>query len=149
VLNGLGFLDGDWGLWDGGVYIGELTLSQLVDWGDFGEKSTVNKANEYIKDDNLCSNFSGVFKPTWYQVRPGWDFSALSSINYTISCKQAPNSAGGNSKTGNGSVGVSLDIDQTWNVALNYNIYYGPQDRGSAAFIKDRDNVALTVKRTF
>lgn len=149
VLNGLGFLNGDWGLWDGGVYIGELTLSQLVDWGDFGEKSTVNKANEYIKDDNLCSNFSGVFKPTWYQVRPGWDFSALSSINYTISCKQAPNSAGGNSKTGNGSVGVSLDIDQTWNVALNYNIYYGPQDRGSAAFIKDRDNVALTVKRTF
>jgi hypothetical protein len=34
-------------------------------------------------------------------------------------------------------------------VALNYNIYYGPQKHGTAAFIKDRDNVALTVKRTF
>lgn len=149
VLNGLGFLDGEWGLWDGGTYLGELTLSQLLDWDDFGENSDFNKANLYIKDDNLCSNFSGVFRPTWYQVRSGWDFSMLGSINYTISCKQAPNSAGGNEKVGNGSVGMSVDIDQVWNVALNYNIYYGPQKNGTAAFIKDRDNIALTVKRTF
>lgn len=152
VINGLGFLDGEWGLWDGGTFIGELTLSQLIDWGQFGEDAKApefNKASLYIKDDNLCSNFSGVFRPTWYQVRPGWDFSMLGSLSYTISCKQAPNSAGGNEKVGNGSVGMSVDIDQIWNVALNYNIYYGPQKNGTAAFIKDRDNVALTVKRTF
>jgi hypothetical protein len=154
VLNGLGFLDGEWGLWDGGTYLGELTLSQLVEWGQFGEDASgtlpdINKASLYIKDDNLCSNFSGVFRPTWYQVRSGWDFSMLGSINYTISCKQAPNSAGGNEKVGNGSIGASVDIDQVWNVALNYNIYYGPQKNGTAAFIKDRDNIALTVKRTF
>jgi hypothetical protein len=44
---------------------------------------------------------------------------------------------------------LAVDIDQVWNVALNYNMYYGPQKNGTAAFIKDRDNVALTVKRTF
>ena len=144
VLNGLGFLDGEWGLWDGGTYLAELTLSQLIDFGDFE-----NKANTYIKDDNFCSHIAGVFRPTWYQVRPGWDLSALGSVSYAISCKQAPNSAGGNEKVGNGSVGLAVDIDQVWNVALNYNIYYGPQKNGTVAFIKDRDNIALTVKRTF
>ncbi|CAA0107681.1 Uncharacterised protein [Halioglobus japonicus] len=144
VINGLGFLDGEWGLWDGGTYLAELTLSQLLDFNDFE-----NKANTYIKDDNLCSHIGGVFKPTWYQVRPGWDFSALGSVSYAISCKQAPNSAGGNEKVGNASIGGSIDIEQVWNIALNYNMYYGPQKNGTAAFIKDRDNIALTVKRTF
>jgi len=144
VINGLGFLDGDWGLWDGGTYIMELTLSELLDFGQYEEK-----ANPFIKEKNVCSNFSGVFKPTWYQVRPGWDLSLPSSISYTLSCKQAPNSAGGNEKVGNGNIGVEVDIDQMWNVALKYNIYYGPQPNGTAAYIKDRDNIALTVKRTF
>lgn len=149
VINGLGFLNGEWGLWDGGTYVGELSLSQLMEWGDFGEDSTLNKANEYIRDDNLCSNISGLFRPTWYQVRPGWDLSALASVNYTMTCKQAPTTAAGNSRVGNGSVGLSLDIDQFWSVALNYNIYYGPQKHGGASYIKDRDNLALTVKATF
>ncbi len=144
VLNGVGLLDGGWGLWDGGSYIAELTLSQLLKFKDFE-----NKANSYIKDDNLCSQFSGVFTPTWYQVRPGWDLSARASISHAFTCKQAPNSAGGNEKVGNGSIGLAVDIEQVWNVALNYNMYYGPQKNGTAAFIKDRDNVALTVKRTF
>ncbi|MEZ5503848.1 MAG: DUF1302 family protein [Halioglobus sp.] len=144
VLNGLGFLDGDWGLWDGGTYLAELTLSNLLHFGQFEEK-----ANPFIEEDHWNSNISGVFKPTWYQVRPGWDLSVLASINYTLKGKQAPNSAGGNERVGNGSIGMSVDIDQIWNVALNYNIYYGPQKNGTAAYIKDRDNLALTVKRTF
>jgi hypothetical protein len=152
IMNGVGFLDGEWGLWDGGSYIGELTLSQLMEWGQFGEDATApefNKASLYIKDDNLCSNFAGVFAPTWYQVRSGWDLTLRGTVNYALTCKQAPNSAGGNEKVGSGSIGAAVDIDQVWNVALNYNIYYGPQKNGTAAFIKDRDNIALTVKRTF
>jgi hypothetical protein len=144
VINGLGFLNGGWGLWDGGTYAAELTVSQLTKFKDFEEK-----ANAYIKDDNLCSNIAGIFKPTWYQVRPGWDFSARATFNVAMSCKQAPNSAGGNSRVGNASIGGSFDIEQTWNVALNYNMYYGPQKHAGASFIKDRDNVSLTVKRTF
>ncbi len=48
-----------------------------------------------------------------------------------------------------GSIGIEIDVDQTWNMALRYNVYFGPQPNGTAAFIKDRDNVAFTVKRTF
>jgi hypothetical protein len=144
VMNGLGFLDGEWGLWEGGRYLVEVTLSTLLDYDNFEEK-----ANAFIKKDKLCSHVAGVFQPTWYQVRPGWDLTALSSISYATSCKQAPVSAGGNKDVGNGSLGLAVDINQTWNVALAYNIYFGPQANGTAAFIKDRNNVALTVKRTF
>lgn len=144
VLNGLGFLNGEWGLWDGGTYAVELTLSHLTKFRDFEEK-----ANFFIKDDNLCSNIAGIFRPTWYQVRPGWDLSGRASINVAMSCKQAPISAGGNARVGNASIGGAIDIDQVWNIALAYNIYYGPQKHAGASFIKDRDNVALTVKRTF
>ncbi|HEY6131978.1 MAG TPA: DUF1302 family protein, partial [Halioglobus sp.] len=144
VLNGLGFLDADWGLWDGGTYVAELTLSNLLHYGQFEEK-----ANPLIEHDEWNSNFSGVFKPTWYQVRPGWDLSVPATVNYTLKGKQAPNSAGGNERVGNGSLGVEVDVDQVWNVALRYNVYYGPQKNGTAAYIKDRDNIALTVKRTF
>jgi hypothetical protein len=144
VLNAFGLLGPDWGLWDGGQYIVELTFSDLLHFGQFEEK-----ANPFIKEDKICANISGVFKPTWYQVRSGWDLSTPVSINYTASGKQAPNSAGGNEKVGNGSLGVQVDIEQTWNIALAYNVYFGPQPNGTAAFIKDRDNIALTVKRTF
>jgi len=144
VLNGLGLLNGDWGLWDGGQYLVELTLSDLLSFGEFE-----NKANTFVKEDKVCSNLSGVFRPTWYQVRSGWDLSVPASLSYTMSCKQAPNSAGGNEKVGNGSLAAQIDIDQTWTATLAYNVYFGPQPNGTAAFIKDRDNIALTVKRTF
>jgi hypothetical protein len=144
VLNGVGFLSPDWGLWDGGTYIAELSMSNLLHYGQWEEK-----ASRLIGQDEWNSNISGVFKPTWYQVRPGWDLSAPMSINYTLHGRQAPITAGGNEKVGNASVGLEVDVDQTWNVALRYNIYYGPQDNGPTAYIKDRDNVALTVKRTF
>lgn len=144
VINGLGLLDGEWGLWDGGQFIAEFVFSNLLHYGEFEEK-----ANPFIEEDDWTSNFGGVFRPTWYQVRSGWDLSTPMSISYAIKGKQAANSAGGNEDVGNGSLGVEVDIDQTWNVALRYNIYFGPQPNGTAAYIKDRDNVALTVKRTF
>jgi hypothetical protein len=144
VINGLGFMDGGWGLWDGGTWIVELALSELLDFGQYEEK-----ANPFIKEHNVCSTLSGVWSPTWYQVRPGWDLSLPSSLSYAMTCKQAPNSAGGNEKVGNGNLGVAVDIDQIWNVAFKYNVYFGPQPNGTAAFIKDRDNISLTVKRTF
>ena len=65
------------------------------------------------------------------------------------SCRQATTAGGGNQDIGNGSVGLAVDIDQVWNVALKYNIFFGPQSNGPAAYIKDRDNLSLTVKRTF
>jgi hypothetical protein len=144
VTNAVGFLSPDWGLWEGGTYVAELVLSELLSFGEFE-----NKANTFIKEHRVCSTFGGLFKPTWFQVRSGWDLSAPASISYAMSCKQAPISAGGSEKIGSGSVGLELDIEQAWLLALKYNVYFGPQENGTSAFIKDRDNIALTVKRTF
>jgi hypothetical protein len=144
VLNGFGLLNGDWGLWEGGLYIMEATFSKLDDWGQFEEK-----ANPFIHEDRWTSHVGGVFKPTWFQVRPGWDLSAPMSVSYAIDGEQTPNSAGGNEEVGNGSLGLELLIDASWTIDAKYNVYFGPQGNGTSAFIKDRDNISLTVKRTF
>lgn len=144
VMNGFGLLNGDWGLWDGGTYIVEATFSRLDDFGDSEER-----ANPMIHKGRWTSHVGVVFKPTWYQVRPGWDFSLISTVSYAIDGEQAPNSAGGNEEVGNGSIGGEFLIDQNWIVTGRYNVYFGPQGNGTSAFIKDRDNISLTVKRTF
>lgn len=144
VLNGVGFLNGEWGLWDGGSYLVEVTASNLL---HFNKNEEV--ANVFIREDKWCSTVAGRFTPVWYQVRPGWDLSAPTTFSMGTSCRQGLTAGGGNQDVGNGSVGLAVDIDQTWNVALNYNIFFGPQPNGPAAYIKDRDNVSLTVKRTF
>jgi hypothetical protein len=144
VLNGVGFLNGDWGLWDGGSWVVEVTASNLLHFNDNEEL-----ANVFIREDKWCSTIAGRFNPTWYQVRPGWDLSAPATFSMGTSCRQATTAGGGNQDVGNGSIGLAVDINQRWNVALNYNVFFGPQEYGPAAYIKDRDNLSLTVKRTF
>lgn len=144
VFNGVGFLSPDWGLWDGGSYILEVTASNLLEFNDNEEV-----ANVFIREDKWCSTIAGRFTPTWYQVRPGWDLSTPSTFSMGMTCRQGLTAGGGNQEVGNGSFGVAVDINQTWNVVLNYNFFFGPQKNGPAAYIKDRDNIALTVKRTF
>ena len=144
VLNGFGLLNGDLGLWDGGTYIIEATFSKVDDFGDFEEKANAN-----ISEDRWVSNIAGVFRPTWYQVRAGWDLTLPMSISYTFDGDQSPITSGGTEEVGNGSIGVELLIDQVWIVKAAYNVFYGPQGNGSEAFIKDRDNISLTLKRTF
>ncbi len=144
VLNGVGFLNGQWGLWDGGSYIVEVTASNLL---HFEENEEL--ANVFIREDKWCSTIAGRFTPIWYQVRPGWDLSAPATFGMGTSCRQASTAGGGNQEVGNGSLGLAVDIDQAWNVALKYNVFFGPQSNGPAAYIKDRDNLSLTVKRTF
>ena len=144
VMNGVGFLSPDWGLWDGGVYAVEFTASNLL---HFNKNEQL--ANTFIREDKWCSTVATRFNPTWYQVRSGWDLSAPASFAMGTSCRQATTAGGGNQDIGNGSVGLAVDIDQVWNVALKYNIFFGPQSNGPAAYIKDRDNLSLTVKRTF
>jgi hypothetical protein len=144
VINGFGLLNGDWGLWDGGTYVVEATFSKLDSFGDFEEK-----ANPFIHEDRWTSHIGAVFRPTWYQVLAGWDMTLPMSVSYAIDGEQTPNSAGGNEEVGNGSVGVEFLINEAWNFSAKYNVYFGPQGNGTAAFIKDRDNISLTLKRTF
>jgi hypothetical protein len=144
VLNGFGLLNGDWGLWDGGQYIVEATFSKLDSFNDFEEKT-----NPFIHEDRWTSHIGVVFRPTWYQVFSGWDLILPMTLSYAIDGEQTPNSAGGNEEVGNGSLGVEFLVNEVWRMSAKYNVYFGPQGNGTSAFIKDRDNVSLTLKRTF
>ena len=152
VINGLGLLNGDWGLWDGGSYIVEAVFSGL------------DKCNSYCDDDpnpqdrlmdarieegRVISQIAAVFKPTWYQVFPGWDLSVPMSVSYTIDGEKAAYSYGGDEEGGNGSIGVEFDIEQKWLVSAKYNAFFGPAQAGIGGLLKDRDNISLTVKMTF
>ena len=102
-----------------------------------------------IHEDRWTSHIGVVFRPRWYQVWAGWDLTIPFSVSYAIDGEQTPNSAGGNEEVGNGSIGVEFLVNEVWNLSAKYNAYFGPQGNGTSAFIKDRDNISLTVKRTF
>ena len=144
VVNGVGFLNGEWGLWQGGSYVVEATFSKVDSFGDNEEKASV-----FIHEDRWNSHIAAVFRPTWYQVFPGWDLTVPMSVSYQIDGEQSPSSSGGTEEVGNGSIGVKFLVNEVWDLTAQYNVYFGPQGNGSEAFIKDRDNIALTVKRTF
>jgi hypothetical protein len=145
VINGLGLMNGDWGLWDGGSWILEATASMLDSTND----ENAQFLNPIIHEDRVVSAVSAVFRPTWYQVFPGWDMTLPMSVSYTIDGEQSPLSNGGNEEVGNASVGVEFGINETWNVSAKYNAFFGPAANGVAGLLKDRDNVSFTVKRTF
>jgi hypothetical protein len=144
VMNAFGLLNGDWGLWEGGTYIVEATFSNLDSFGDFEEKT-----NPFVHEDRWTSHVGIVFRPRWYQVWSGWDLTLPFSLSYAIDGEQTPNSAGGNEEVGNGSLGVEFLVNEVWDMSAKYNFYFGPQGNGTSAFIKDRDNIAFTIKRTF
>ena len=144
VLNGLIFLNGDWGLWEGGRAIVEASFSNLDSFGDNEERAHIG-----IHEDRWTSHIAAVFSPKWFQVFPGWDLSLPMSVSYAIDGEQTPNTAGGNEEVGNASIGVNFLVNEAWDLSAKYNVFYGPQGNGPGAWIKDRDNIALTVKRTF
>ena len=144
VLNGLGLLNGDLGLWDGGSYIVEATFSMLKDCNE-----NCQALDSRISEDRVISQIAAIFRPTWYQVRPGWDLSIPMSVNYTIDGEKAPMSFAGDEEAGSASLGVSVDINQLWKITGAYNVRFGPVLAGIGGLLKDRDNLSLTVKRTW
>ncbi|MEH6588014.1 MAG: DUF1302 family protein [Halioglobus sp.] len=143
VLNGIGLLSSN-ALWDGGSWILEGTFQML-------DKCTANceLVDFRVKEDRVVSTVGGVFKPTWYQVYPGWDLSAPMAVSYTIDGEKSPFTFGGDEERGSGSIGLELSIDQKYTVNARYNVFFGPVAAGIGGLLKDRDNVSLTVKRTF
>jgi hypothetical protein len=144
VINGLGLLNGDKGLWDGGTYIIEATFSMLDDCN-----KNCKQLDSRVSEGRVVSQIAGIFVPTWYQVRPGWDMSIPMAVNYTIDGEKAPMSFAGDEEAGSASIGVRVDIEQQWKVDFAYNIRFGPVLAGIGGLLKDRDNVSLTVKRTW
>jgi hypothetical protein len=143
-LNALHFLNGDWGLWQGGTAIVEATFSMLDSCNENCQLMDVR-----VSEDRVISQIFGLFRPTWYQVRPGWDLTLPMSVSYTIDGEKSPISAGGDEEGGSGSIGAELLINQVWTVRAAYNIRFGPVLAGTGGLLKDRDNVSLTIKRTW
>jgi hypothetical protein len=144
VVNGLGFLNGDWGLWDGGTWIVEYTTSWLDDYA-----KNEQFANARIHKGRVTSQITAVFRPTWFQVFPGWDMSMPMSVNYGIDGEQPPQGSITHEELGNASVGVAFNINEIWNLEARYSAYFGPTDNGTTGPLNDRDNVSFTVFRTF
>jgi hypothetical protein len=143
-LNALHFLNGDWGLWQGGTAIVEATFSRLDNCND-----NCQLLDARVSEDRVVSQIAAVFRPTWYQVRAGWDLTLPMSVNYTIDGEKSPLSFGGDEEGGAASLGAELLIDQVWNVRASYDIRFGPVLAGVGGLLKDRDNISLTVKRTW
>ena len=138
------FLYGDWGLWDGGTAIVETTFSMLDSCN-----GNCELLDNRVSENRVVSQVAAVIRPTWYQVRAGWDLSLPMSVNYTIDGEKAPISAGGDEEGGSASFGAQVDINQQWIITGSYNIRFGPVLAGTGGLLKDRDNVSLTIKRTW
>lgn len=141
VVNGIGFLT-DNGIWQGGTYLFEATFTML-------DECTANceLLSPTVGENDVATSVGGVFKPTWYQVFPGWDVSLPSSVSYTLK-NVSPLASGGDEDRGNGSFGVEFNVEETWTIQAKYNFFFGPVNAGSPGLLKDRDNISLTVKRT-
>jgi hypothetical protein len=144
VINGLGFLNSEWGLWDGGSWLVEYTSSWL---DEFNKNEQF--ADENMHEGRVTTQIAAVFKPTWYQVFPGWDMSLPMSVAYGIDGEQPPQGSVLEEEIGNASVGVSFLVNEVWILDAKYSAYFGPSDPGTTGPLNDRDNVSLTVKRTW
>ncbi len=143
VINGVGFLK-DNGWWEGGSWILETTFQMLDECTE-----NCHLLDARVNEERVVSTIGGVFKPTWYQVAPGWDLSMPVSVAYTIDGEKSPFTFGGDEERGIGSIGAELLIDQAYTVSARYNVFFGPVRAGIGGLLKDRDNVSLTFKRTF
>ncbi len=143
VINGLGLLS-DNGIWEGGSWILEASFSWL---------DSCNQNCDYldvrVSEDRVVSHVGLVFRPTWYQVFPGTDLTGHLSVGYTIDGEKAPIANGGDEENGNASIGLDFLINQSVSLNARYNVFYGPVRAGLAGLLKDRDNVSITIKKTF
>ena len=105
--------------------------------------------DDRVSEDRVVSQVGAVFRPTWFQVLPGWDLTLPMSVNYTIDGEKSPLSFGGDEEGGSASFGAEVLINQVWTVRGAYNIRFGPVLAGTGGLLKDRDNVSFTVKRTW
>jgi hypothetical protein len=105
--------------------------------------------DDRINEDRVVTTVAGVFRPTWYQVWPGIDLTSPFSVEYTIDGEKSPVTFGGDEESGSASLGAEVSVNQTWTARAAYNWRFGPVLAGIGGLLTDRDNFAVTVKRTF
>ena len=114
----------------------ELTSSWLDDFVDNEEY-----AKAQIRKNRVTTQIGASFKPTWFQVFPGWDLSLPMAVSYGIDGEQPPQSYVNQEELGNAAVGVEFQIKETWNLTARYSAYFGPVANGLAGGLVDRDTV--------
>ena len=144
VVNGIGFLNSEWGVWEGGSWAFEYTTSWLDKFGDNREL-----ADEDMHKGRVTTQVAGAFRPKWFQVFPGWDLTIPITFAYSIDGEQPPQGVVLEEEIGNYSIGVSFLVDEVWNLDAKYAARFGPSYPGTTGPLNDRDNFSLTVKRTF
>jgi Protein of unknown function (DUF1302) len=144
VMNGVGLLQ-DNGFWEGGSWIAEATFAMLDDCTE-----NCHVLDPRVREDLWTTHVAFVFRPTWYQVRPGWDLTVPVSWSHMFgNRKKGLFTFAGDGEGGSASIGAELLIDQAWTFRADYNWRYGPVNAGIGGLLKDRDNISLTLKRTF
>jgi len=146
VFNGLGFLQ-DNGIWEGGTYLFEATFAYL-DEVKTNEHMLLNDLGVSLEEGDKSAHLALVFNPVWYQVLPGVDLTMRSSVGMGL-YGSAPLGGGGDEEVGDGTIGLSANVNQLWTADVRYNFFFGPVDNGIGGKRKDRDNVSFTIKRTF
>lgn len=152
VVNAIGLLN-DNGIWEGGSYIVEATFSMLDSIEDdslaFLISQDPNNTGEIDVDKGrVASHLAAVFRPTWYQVFPGVDMTMPISISIGID-GNGTSSFMGDEESGSASIGLDFNVNQKWSASIRYSNYFGPEPNSFGNLLKDRDNVAVTFKRTF
>jgi hypothetical protein len=149
VVNAIGLLNSN-DLWDGGSWIVEYTASQLLevnnrpDTLNFGAHGNGDDAN--LELNRISSHIQIRFAPTWFQVMPGVDLSVPISIGHGFGDMKSALSNTLDFTVY--SVGAKFNFRQKYDIGLTYNNYGGSKS-GIGHNLKDRDNIAFTVKATF
>ena len=89
--------------------------------------------------------FSVNLTPAYFQVLPNLDLNVPISLSYNPKGR-SPAAAFSGHKTGSLSLGLSGEYRKIWNATLRFTTYLGPESRQT---LSDRDNISLSVQRTF
>jgi hypothetical protein len=143
ILNAFGFLKSN-ALWDGGAYIVELVVSET----DKVKSDPYNLLHKKIETGDWAWGLSFKIIPQYFQVFSGVDLTIPISVAYTIDNEPAIGN-GGNPKVGTATIGAEFNIRNTWTASATYTMVYGKPENGLLGLLTDRDNIALTIKRTF
>jgi hypothetical protein len=143
-------------LWDGASFVGELAYNKRLSVTD-----NKDQLDPLATKDAAAVQF--IFQPEYFQVLPGLDLQVPIGVAYGlfgkssvagVSALMAPKDGG------NISVGIKGDYKKTWQGLINFTHYYG--SNGSVIrydtpapqlsyknFLGDRDNISVSIQRTF
>jgi hypothetical protein len=132
------------------TFIGEVAFNRV-------QKVTKNpgSVDPNTSRDGLAIRVS--YEPTYRQVLPGLDLSVPVGVGYTPRGRSAAGGGFAPDKGGDMTLGLNGTYLDAWRFSLSYTHYYGPVDTfldaaNNLSFkqnLKDRDFIALSLRRTF